>query len=158
MGAESEGAAYVVSFSTTSAIAAMSIRAWSASRRSSTEPGSSWAQRPARRTLSGLETDVLLRAGWIDCAEDTPCTGAETYVRFDPELGRLTDEKESLFVTWYATAGELEAHRLAPTDPGLRSVENRWTASSEPGSVGLWAVLRDGRGGVGYAAHRILVR
>ncbi len=106
----------------------------------------------------GPGTEVLLRAGWIDCAQDTACTGAETYVRFDPELGRLTDETESLFVTWYATAGELESHRVAPTDPGLSSVENRWIAPDEAGPVELWAVLRDGRGGVGFAAHRLQVR
>lgn len=57
--------------------------------------------------------------------------------------------EEELFVSWFATAGEFELDRSFGPEP-LR-FETAWTPPPEAGEVLVWAVLRDGRGGVSWA-------
>jgi hypothetical protein len=126
---------------------------------------------------------VLLRAAWSDCAgqaacgdavcsakedeqscaEDcrTPhgCSGAEPYVYFDPLNRRLSDRRESIRVSWFATAGRFEHERTgrAESDADLTTTDNPWTAPDEAAEVSLWAVIRDDRGGVGWRSYRLRV-
>jgi hypothetical protein len=87
---------------------------------------------------------VVLRARWK--ADD-----AEAYVSFDRDTQTLRDRREAMRVSWFASAGGFDADRTgrAEDDPALQS-ENGWTAPDAPGTVHLWFVLRDSRGGVAW--------
>ena len=87
---------------------------------------------------------------------------AERYPVYDPALVRLVDHTESIRASWYASAGELAGDRAGKSEDeaalGEREVVSRWTAPLAPGPVWLWAVLRDGRGGVSWRQIVIEVR
>jgi hypothetical protein len=91
---------------------------------------------------------LTLRAVWSD---------AETYLRFDPQSRQLVETDERVVVTWYSTGGEFEQPRSAAAS-GTRSAPNTWLAPSERGPVGLWAVIRDGRGGIAWTSLELDVR
>jgi hypothetical protein len=84
-----------------------------------------------------------------DCTTPKGCGGAETFVVYDPESEKVETRRESLVVSWFATAGTFATERTGDTGPlgDDRASSNGWTAPSE-GLVRLWAVLRDDRGGV----------
>ena len=135
-------------------------------------------------TVNAGET-VTLRASWADCggsgecgdgvcvdAEDedaescpedcqTPhgCSGAEPYVYFDPLNRSLTDRREAMRVSWFATAGRFEHERTgrAEDEASELSTDNTWTAPDESMELRLWVVLRDDRGGVGWGSYRLQV-
>lgn len=87
------------------------------------------------------------------------CSGAETYPWFDPESRQVLDRRESVVVTWFATAGTFSERRtgVSETDPDDPHTETVWTSPQQPGEVRLWSVLRDDRGGVGWREVRVLV-
>ncbi|NJM91101.1 MAG: hypothetical protein HC863_02255 [Myxococcales bacterium] len=84
---------------------------------------------------------VELTASWTDEA-------AETYLWFDRSDGQLRDRRESLRLSWYGTAGSFCSDVTGRAE-GERETftENCWRAPMQPGSVTLWLVLRDSRGG-----------
>ena len=111
----------------------------------------------------GTGAAVDLRAVWDVCAVSPDgaapadeCGGAESFVMLDPESLTVVERSEVLIASWYATAGAFEEPRTGP-DGAAPSSLNRWIAPPSPGSVELWVVLRDGRGGVGYAVRRFNV-
>jgi hypothetical protein len=63
---------------------------------------------------------------------------------------------EGLFVSWFATAGTFDDDRSF--GPAPTRFEVLWTPPAEPEDVRLWAVLRDGRGGVGWAEQVVSLR
>jgi hypothetical protein len=77
----------------------------------------------------------------------------ETYPVFDPAHLQLVDTAEVMTVSWYATAGTLLQDRTSAT--GL-SATNTWIAPSS-GTVFLWAVLHDSRGGLDMASLQATV-
>jgi hypothetical protein len=117
---------------------------------------------------------VRFRLGWSRCDENVPCppgstdqcdepdacTGAESYVLFELTTRQLVERRESMRVSWFATAGSFandNTGRAAEEYP-LVSTENDWTAPDFAGDVLLWTVLRDSRGGVSWNAYRLTVR
>jgi len=74
---------------------------------------------------------------------------AETYLAYDAERGALGEARESLRVSWFATAGRFAAARTgrAPDEPTLPT-ENQLTLPDAAGPLTVVAVLRDGRGAV----------
>jgi hypothetical protein len=93
-----------------------------------------------------------IRAMWAACpstsSSDEPgCTGAESYVVYDPATFVLDEKSEALVVAWYATDGRFDSERTGPKTGGGPGSENRFSAPSG-GAVRLWAVLRDDRGGI----------
>ncbi len=69
---------------------------------------------------------------------------------FDPDdAGPLEPRAERHHAHWFATGGSFlhDETVSGQTEAGPRSEENEWTAPSEPGTVRLWVVLTDGRGG-----------
>ncbi|MFV8755894.1 hypothetical protein ACNOYE_35535 [Nannocystaceae bacterium ST9] len=93
-----------------------------------------------------------------DCMTTTGCAGAETHVFFDPLALEIAVRREAIGVTWYATAGEFDEARTGrASDDDEAGSDNVWTAPDEPGTVHLWAVLRDDRGGVGWASLDLAV-
>jgi hypothetical protein len=123
-------------------------------------------------------THVTLRASWAtcpttdvcgdgfcgpdesmtDCAADctTPvgCAGAERYVAFDIGSQSLVDQRESIAVAWYATAGTFDQDRTGRDSSDTTTTsDNGWQPPATPGPVHLWVVLRDDRGGVGWTEY-----
>ncbi len=102
---------------------------------------------------------AVLRVGWPACpSTPTACAGAETYVYVDPTSKQLATGRESIVASWYAPAGTFDLDRVGRdgSDPAL-TVDDGWTAPSSPGTVHLWVVLRDARGGVGWATFTVSV-
>lgn len=87
---------------------------------------------------------LTLRAPW-------PESSVEGYVAIDVAEQRVVERRETMRVSWFATAGTYEHDRTGTPD-------NAWTAPSEPGTVQLFVVLRDDRGGVAYATYPVVVR
>ncbi len=93
-----------------------------------------------------------------DCTETKTkavgCTGAERYVALQLATQALADQRESIGVAWFATAGSFDADRTGRgTDDVAATSDNGWQVPGEPGPVHLWVVLRDDRGGVGWAEY-----
>jgi hypothetical protein len=84
-----------------------------------------------------------------DCAEAAGCSGAERYLWFDNQNRTLEVRRESIRVAWYGTAGTYEDESTGvDEDDATAHSKNRWTAP-DGGSINLWMVIRDARGGVG---------
>ena len=83
---------------------------------------------------------------------------AESYPVWDLASRTLVPHRESLRVSWFASAGSF------PKDTTGRGAEepetfarNDWTAPDGAGVVHFWVVLRDDRGGVDFAAFDLNV-
>jgi hypothetical protein len=87
-------------------------------------------------------TTITLRARWPE---------TERYVVYDLATRTLVDRRETMRVSWYATAGSFENDRTGRTEDELETfTENTWTAPADAREVHLFAVLRDARGGVAF--------
>jgi len=100
----------------------------------------------------------------VTCAEDCRdaprgCAGAESYLWANPETRRVEERREAMSVAWYATGGAFEHERTGRSEleGDEPSSSNRWVASSRAGTVQVWIVLRDERGGVGWARYLVEV-
>ncbi len=84
----------------------------------------------------------------------TVVAGAEARESWiDPHGGtKLEDARFS----WLISAGRID-HAVTYGDERART-ENRWTAPGEGDAATIWVVLRDGRGGVGWAAAEVSLR
>ena len=83
----------------------------------------------------------------------------ETY-RYTTEAGEQVYRREEPYITWYTELGSSAADKQARFDQGYSlypytTVE--WTAPKEPGLIQLYAVIRDRRGGMGWAALKVNV-
>ena len=83
---------------------------------------------------------------------------AESYPVWELASRTLVTHRESLRVSWFASAGSF------PKDTTGRGEEepetfarNDWTAPDGAGVVHFWVVLRDSRGGVDFAAFDLNV-
>jgi hypothetical protein len=98
----------------------------------------------------------------VDCAPPKGpkgCGGAERYVNFDITSQTVVDQRESIDVAWYGTAGVFDQDRTGRTGTDQATTsEDGWTAPSSSGVVTLWVVLRDARGGVGWAEYALEVK
>jgi hypothetical protein len=93
-----------------------------------------------------------------DCVTPRACTGAERFVAFDAETQALVDERESIGVAWFATGGFFDADRTGRgSADSVTTSDNGWTAPMAAGAVHLWVVLRDDRGGIGWAEYGLEV-
>lgn len=102
---------------------------------------------------------VELTVSWTGCADDAaPCAGAERYVRYDPPTGTLDTRREAISATWFTTRGTFaEARNGRAADDPDTTASNAWTTPEEPGEAWVAVVLRDERGGVGFATWRVRV-
>jgi hypothetical protein len=95
---------------------------------------------------------IVLRAAWR--AED-----AETYAVFDIRDQVIVTRRESLRVSWFATAGTFDRDRTGRTEEEQEtSTDNTWTAPDDARTTHLWVVLRDARGGVAFAGAVLTTR
>jgi hypothetical protein len=81
---------------------------------------------------------------------------AETFPVFDAVSQTLLDHREALWLSWFATAGAFDDSSTgrADSDPTDWS-ENAWQAPGAAGTVYLWLVLHDSRGGTDFAAYTL---
>jgi hypothetical protein len=88
-----------------------------------------------------------------DCTTPKGCTGSEPYVVLDTVTRTIVDHREGMRVSWFATDGSFDHDRTGRTEEEARDgfSENDWVAPSAKGRVHMWFVLRDDRGGVGWA-------
>lgn len=97
-------------------------------------------------------TDVELVASW-------PAGAAESYLFYDLVSQTLVTRRESMRLSWFATAGAIDVDASAVDEAdSATSVSTTWHAPSEPGPVTLWFVLRDARGGIATQTTTITVR
>jgi hypothetical protein len=80
----------------------------------------------------------------------------ETYVVYAPERRALDLRTERLQVSWYATGGVLESD--SASYPSELEASNVLTAPDVAGTVHLWAVLRDERGGQSFRSLDLEIR
>jgi hypothetical protein len=120
-----------------------------------------WAQCPAKDTCGDgiCGPDEWTQACPADCTKPAGCTGAERYAGFDIPTQSVVDRRESVAVAWFATQGAFDADRTGrePNDPTASS-DNGWTAPAQAGPAYLWVVLRDDRGGAGWAQYAVEVK
>ncbi len=90
-----------------------------------------------------------------DCTTPTGCQGAERYLYLDPETRSLAERRETLRVAWFSPAGRFDDDATGASAEGESA--NGWVAPEAPGTVPLWVVIRDDRGGVGFASYRVEV-
>lgn len=95
---------------------------------------------------------VVLRASW-------PADAVETFPVYDLVAKTLVDHRESMRVSWFATAGRFDADRTGrdEAEPQLFT-ENGWTAPDEARTVHFFVVLRDPRGGTAFQSFETEVR
>jgi hypothetical protein len=87
------------------------------------------------------------------------CGGAERFLNFDLSSQCLVDARESIDVAWFATGGAFDNDRTGRIDTDTTTTsDNGWQAPSSPGVVTLWVVLRDDRGGAGWAEYQLNVQ
>ncbi len=94
---------------------------------------------------------ITHQASWPDAS-------AETFAYFDPALQTITNQREAMQVAWYSSGGALDTESTgrASNDPAT-TTDNGWDAPTTAGTVHLWIVLRDSRGGVDFATYDMVV-
>jgi hypothetical protein len=95
-----------------------------------------------------------------DCATAKGCTGAEDYAWFNPESRIVETRHESMRVSWFSTAGRFQDAVTGREEDefGQTTTENVWTAPEATGTVRVWAVVRDARGGQSFRSFLVAVR
>jgi hypothetical protein len=78
---------------------------------------------------------------------------------FDVRAQAIVERRESLRVSWFATAGAFDLDRTGRAEDETESfTENAWTAPDEARVTHLWFVLRDARGGLAFASATLSTR
>lgn len=93
-------------------------------------------------------SEVPLRAAW-------PAGAAESYLFFDPARQALVDRRESMRVSWFATAGEIDVDASAVGESDTSTEVTTTWHTPGPGSAWVFVVLRDARGGIATQAHHV---
>ncbi|HEY3820002.1 MAG TPA: hypothetical protein VGL81_22710 [Polyangiaceae bacterium] len=107
----------------------------------------------ASTALTGIPAGahVTLEASWPDAS-------AETFAYFDPVAQAVTSQRESMQVAWYSSGGALDTESTGrASDDTATTSDDGWTAPSTGGTVHVWIVLRDSRGGVDFAGYDLVV-
>ncbi|MBN9167829.1 MAG: hypothetical protein J0I07_43260 [Myxococcales bacterium] len=116
---------------------------------------------PLEATLDGapLALDAIPAGATIRLRTSWPAAAAERYVVYDLATRTLAEHRETMRVSWFATAGSFESDRTGRSEDELEtSTDNTWTAPPEPRAVHLFVVLRDARGGVAFATHTLTTK
>ncbi len=96
------------------------------------------------------DSDVELTLAW------TP-DSVETYLYFDPGAQVLVDRRESMRVSWFATAGALPVDSTIVGEDDLATQATTTWHTPDPGTAWVWVVLRDSRGGIAVRELEITV-
>jgi hypothetical protein len=94
-----------------------------------------------------------------DCTTPQGCSGAERYVSFDLTSQGLVDAREGMHVSWFATGGSFGLDRTGNDGSDTTTTsDDTWQAPGSSGTVHLWVVLHDDRGGIGWGAYTLQVQ
>jgi hypothetical protein len=108
---------------------------------------------------SSVGLDAIPRGAKVTFRASWPEDSAERYVVYDLATRSLVERRETMRVSWFATAGSFESDRTGRAEDEVATfTENQWTAPSEARTVHLYVVLRDARGGVAFATHTVTTR
>lgn len=102
--------------------------------------------------VASVQTGAVVRFVLEATANST-----ESFVVYDRENSRVVDKTETLYATWYVTAGTLGLATSSGSHGGFSS-EQTWQAPSEAMTVLGWVVLRDSRGGMDWHEFRVNVQ
>jgi hypothetical protein len=119
-----------------------------------------WATCPLSDTCGDgiCGADESLTSCPADCTTPQGCSGAERYVSFDLGSQSLFDAREGIHVSWFATSGSFGLDRTGNEGTNTTTTsDNVWVAPGLPGTVHLWIVLHDDRGGIGWGAYTLQV-
>jgi hypothetical protein len=96
---------------------------------------------PAMQAALPAGKPVTFTASW---AADS----VESFPVYDIVAQQLVTHREAMRVSWFASDGSF-AHEVTGRDENdsATSTDNEWTPPSVKGTVHLWIVLRDSRGG-----------
>ena len=87
---------------------------------------------------------------------DFSADSAETFLFWNVLTLTLDMQRESLRLSWFATAGALEHDATGRSATETETfTQNVWTAPMTPGPVYFWTVLRDNRGGIDFATAEV---
>jgi hypothetical protein len=87
----------------------------------------------------------LLELAWT-------AASSESYLVWNAPAAELETHRETLSVSWFATAGAFDHDRTGRgEDDADQPTRNVWRAPLAPGIVHFWVVLRDSRGGIDFA-------
>jgi hypothetical protein len=90
---------------------------------------------------------VILEASW-------PSSSAETFAFFDQASQTVTTQREAMQVAWYSSGGSLDRESTGrAADDLATTTDDGWDAPSTAGTVHVWVVLRDSRGGAAFAEY-----
>lgn len=94
-----------------------------------------------------------------ECEKPEPCTGAESYIYYDPLTHALSERREGMRVSWFSTGGVFRDARTGRIEQEADTTNsgNAWTAPDAEGDVTLWTVLRDDRGGVAWQTYSLRI-
>jgi hypothetical protein len=107
--------------------------------------------RPVALTAIPAGSHVTLQASW-------PATSAETFAYFDRASQTVTTLHESMQIAWYSSEGALDTESTGRASDDLETTtENGWAAPASGGTIHLWVILRDSRGGVDYSDNELVV-
>ncbi|NVB78613.1 MAG: hypothetical protein HOV81_09485 [Kofleriaceae bacterium] len=95
-------------------------------------------------------SDVTLAASW-------PADAVETYLYFDPDSQTLVTRREAMRVSWFATAGSFAVDATAVGEDDTATTASTTWHTPGPGTVHLWFVLRDSRGGIAVRDAAIVI-
>ena len=70
----------------------------------------------------------------------------------------MTTQRESMQVAWYSSGGTLDTESTGrAADDLATTTDDGWDAPESAGTVHLWVVLRDSRGGADFAETDVTV-
>ncbi len=94
-----------------------------------------------------------------DCTTPVGCTGAESYAWFNADTRAVETKHESIRVSWFATAGRFSDAVTGRDESEFTPLtsDNAWTAPASAGTVRIWLVIRDARGGQSFRSFLIAV-
>lgn len=101
---------------------------------------------------------LAFTARWAACPhEPAPCTGAETFLRFNPTRRAFDLPRESLRLAWIATrpGWALERTGVASEHDAIESANTFHVPERAQGPITLWIILRDTRGAASWATLRL---
>lgn len=103
---------------------------------------------------------VTIRADWTpESRESYPVWETAAQSAGTGAGGMLVTHAEALRVSWFGTGGTFAHDRSGRGEAETETFADvEWTAPDAPGTVRIWAVLRDTRGGVDWGDFRIEVR
>jgi hypothetical protein len=109
--------------------------------------------------ICGIDEDSSPASCPDDCKTPHGCSGAEQYVYFNPQDRQLSDRREAIRVSWFASAGRFDHERTGISEnEAQNATDNPWTAPDASVDVWLWVVIRDDRGGTGWGSYRLHVQ